>query len=346
MDRLFSIKITELEKIGFDIVHGCQLQCVGCPNSTLLPSISFISLEDFAVCLANIDVKRVELLRLFNYGEPFLHPGLADIVRLIPQQRWSVDFVEISTNGQVHDFEKVKEILKTGVLGRLVVSCDGNGTPEEYERLRPPAQWPKLVEFLSRVKELRDVYAPEVELMTRTICETDQGRRNWSDLLAPRGWVPEFRGWLHLPGMRRKQTEETPVVSDGVCWYMAGARHLHVDADGAVVPCCVHPRAHVLGNLRLSKYNDILRSELHRQFVRILETDRQYHPVCGACSLREDGTGLLIDYKSTEGRTRKHLRELLRDAVRNSIAVLLPSFLYTKLLRVMRKLKIVSSFIL
>jgi len=62
-----------LYSVHFDIVHGCQLRCVGCPNSTLEPKIHWISVEDFARCLGNIDVERIHTFRLFNYGEPLLY---------------------------------------------------------------------------------------------------------------------------------------------------------------------------------------------------------------------------------------------------------------------------------
>ena len=66
-----------------DIVHGCQLRCVGCPNSTLLPKVSEVSEADFVAILRNIDVQRIHLLRLFNFGEPLLHRRLS---ALLPQQ--------------------------------------------------------------------------------------------------------------------------------------------------------------------------------------------------------------------------------------------------------------------
>jgi len=67
--------------VHFDIVHGCQLRCVGCPNSTLEPKIHRIPVEDFALCLGNIDVERIHTLRLYNYGEPLLHYAPARVDR-------------------------------------------------------------------------------------------------------------------------------------------------------------------------------------------------------------------------------------------------------------------------
>ena len=71
--------------VHFDIVHGCQLRCVGCPNSTLEPKIYRIPVADFSRCLANIDVERIHTLRLYNYGEPLLHKKIASIVAEIPR---------------------------------------------------------------------------------------------------------------------------------------------------------------------------------------------------------------------------------------------------------------------
>lgn len=58
----------------FDIVHGCQLRCVGCPNSTRLPKIQRVTVENFSRCLANVNVSHVKRFAFFNYGEPLLHP--------------------------------------------------------------------------------------------------------------------------------------------------------------------------------------------------------------------------------------------------------------------------------
>jgi len=153
---LLPIKPKHIYYFHIDIVHGCQLRCVGCPNSTLLPKISRISVEDFRACLGNVDVERVHTLRLFNFGEPLLHKHLAEIVAVIPQQSFKTSIVEISTNAQRVDWQDFENTLKQEVVNRLVVSCDGDGTPSEYERLRPPSKWSHLIEFLERARVLRD----------------------------------------------------------------------------------------------------------------------------------------------------------------------------------------------
>ena len=204
-----------------DIVHGCQLRCVGCPNSTLLPKVSQIAEADFATILGNIDVDRIHLLRLFNFGEPLLHRNLSKLLPHLRTQRWTAEQVELSTNAQKVYWDDFEAAIATGVLTRIIVSCDGDGTPADYERLRPPSKWSKLEEFLERTKALCDRLAPHVELMTMTVCEDAASRERWSTFLRPRGFTPRFRRWMWLPEAARNMTGHAPQPGEGVCLFMA-----------------------------------------------------------------------------------------------------------------------------
>jgi MoaA/NifB/PqqE/SkfB family radical SAM enzyme len=283
--------------VHFDIVHGCQLRCVGCPNSTLQPEIQRISTGDFGLCLGNIDVERIHTFRLFNFGEPLLHRQLATIVAEIPKQRWKASIVEISTNGQWVDWNEFEAMMKLEVVNKLVVSCDGDGTPESYERLRPPAKWEKLVEFLDRARVLRDRWAPAMQLCTRTVIQTRADAQRWEDFLRPRGWMPEFRHWMYAPGAQENMTGRAVVVPAGPCVFLADAGEftshpwfgeinlLYVDADGTVVPCCMHPQAGVFGNLKIQKFSEILNGPGRRAMMQAMQEDRSGLSVCGHCDV-------------------------------------------------------------
>ena len=276
-------RIEVIDKCHFEIVRGCQLRCVGCPNSTLMPKVRRIEPDDFDACLRNIDVRNIAYLRLFNFGEPLLHRKLSEILQCIPRQRWSVGRVEISTNAQFVDWADLEEAIKLRVLNNLSVSCDGDGTPEEYERLRPPSKWEKMVEFLERAKELRDRHDPGLTLMTRTICVDPTAQARWRQLLEPRGWVPEFRGWLYLPESQENLTGRAIRARRGVCSFQAVHNRLYVDWDGTVVPCCVHPRAAVLGNLHEATYNEIMRAQARAGMLGQMARDRSAMPICNSC---------------------------------------------------------------
>lgn len=300
-DSFLFLDMTHLPKhlfsLHFDIVHGCQLRCVGCPNSTLQPGIQLISIEDFGRCLGNIDVERIHTFRLFNFGEPLLHRQLSAIVAEIPKQRWKASVVEISTNGQWVDWDEFEAMVKLEVVNKLVVSCDGDGTPECYERLRPPSKWGKLVEFLDRARYLRDRWAPAMHLCTRTVIRTRADAQRWEDFLRPRGWMPEFRNWMFLPESQENLTGRDVIVPDGPCLFLADASEftthpwfgeinlLYVDADGTVVPCCMHPRAGVFGNLKNQKYSEILNGSARRAMKQAMQENRATMPVCGDCDV-------------------------------------------------------------
>lgn len=276
-------KIYIIDKMGIDIVHGCQLRCVGCPNSTLKPKILEMPPEDFARILGNLDVAAVNLLRLFNFGEPLIHSRLPEIMEQIPRKRWQVNMVEISTNAQYHDFDVLADTLKTGVLSRLCVSADGNGTAEDYESLRPPGKWEKLIEFLERARDLRDRYSPGTKLLARTICTEPAAQQRWISVLAPRGWTSEFRDWMYLPEAAENMTGREIRMRDGVCSFLAPGNRIYVDHDGTAVPCCVHPRAGVLGNLLEERYSSIVEGAKRAQMMAYMAKDRKSMRICNAC---------------------------------------------------------------
>jgi MoaA/NifB/PqqE/SkfB family radical SAM enzyme len=65
--------------LHIDIVNGCPLSCVGCPTPVRNGKVEWIDPEDFYLCLSSLDVKAIDTFRLFNYGEPLLHPHLTKI---------------------------------------------------------------------------------------------------------------------------------------------------------------------------------------------------------------------------------------------------------------------------
>lgn len=265
------------------------MRCIGCPNSVFRNPISFISMDAFKACLENLDIDFLHHIRLFNYGEPLLHPNLLDLILEIPKFNWwkkdnsTGSYLEISTNGQFEDFSMLIEVFKTKELSLLVVSCDGDGTKEDYERMRPPAKWEVFLNFLDTVNEIRNKYSPNTKLMTRTICVIPEHRERWRQILIPRGWEIEFRGWIYLPGIKPH-----PPVTNRHCVFIKCAFSgvtFNLNSEGLVVPCCAHPKAEILGDLKIQKYNDVLKSEVYINFANRLLVDRVGHPICGECVL-------------------------------------------------------------
>lgn len=265
-------------------MRGCQLRCVGCPNSTLTPKVQRINPEQFSKILSNIDVAEVGLLRLFNFGEPFLHFNLPEILEKINTAPQIIKEVEISTNGQFVRWDDFERVLQKKVLTRIALSCDGDGTPEDYERLRPPSRWEKLIEFLDNAAHIRDKVHPELELVTRTICETEEGRRRWNSILLHRGWIPEYRSGMSLPQAEQSLDKRKTPPKMGVCSFLQQKDRLYVDWDGTVVPCCAHPSAGNLGNLNQNTFSQILNGEQRRDIINMMREKRNEMKVCSECT--------------------------------------------------------------
>ncbi len=281
-NRLNEVWKQRIRVFHFDVVQGCQLRCIGCPNSTLLPKIDHITPEGFDRCLRNVDVRQVETLRLFNYGEPFLHPQLEALLPVVKEQTFQLDRLEISTNAMICDEDRIAAILDSGVVTHLVVSCDGDGTPADYERVRPPAKWPKLLNFLETANRLKWQLNSPVQLMTRSVCDSPEGQARWRGVLEPRGWTPEFREWKILPQAAQNPTERAPRVQNKVCWPMSGV-NLFVDCHGDVIPCCATPNLPAMGNLYRQKFSAIHGGEAYNRMLHLLQTSRVNDPICGQC---------------------------------------------------------------
>jgi radical SAM protein with 4Fe4S-binding SPASM domain len=246
--------------------------------------VKFVSVEDFKKCLKNINVKRVEQFRLFNFGEPLLHPQVAKFAQIARQQKWKCKHVEISTNGQLCAREQLTRLFSDRAMTDLVVSCDGDGTSEMYERLRPPAKWKTLMVFLQLAKELRDKYNPKVRLITRTIIPKASDKKRWEKILVPMGWKPECRDFILMPERAETPFKKHFKMAKGLCRYMRKER-LYVDYNGDVVPCCVHPKAFVMGNLLREKYTQIVMGARRKRYARQMKTSRKSMKICKQCEI-------------------------------------------------------------
>lgn len=276
-----------LPMMNYDIVGTCQLRCVGCPSALNKAPTEMVTPEFLKRCLENVDVDVISLLRLYSFGEPLLHKNLVGVMKVIEEFRTGpvrVDIVELSTNAQKADFGQLEEVLRGGGVDCLFVSCDGDGTKERYEELRPPGKWEKLLAFLEKVAEIRDRLNLDLELRTRSVVETNADIVRWNEVVGPLGWKPQFRNWINLPGAPQNMTGRETQPGEGLCHFVRDD-YLSVNVDGTVVPCCGHPRAGVFGNLSEMRYTDILAGEQRRDFVDFLATRRAEMHICQDCEV-------------------------------------------------------------
>jgi radical SAM protein with 4Fe4S-binding SPASM domain len=241
-----------------------------------------MSAEVFETIFKNIDATSIDLLRLFNFGEPLINKELPRILELIRDSGKQISAVEISTNAQHHDFETLEQAIKARVLTHFNISCDGDGTPNDYERLRPPSKWSKLILFLEKISEFRSRHHPNLVLTTRTICSDPNQQTTWTDILRPYGITPIFRPWHYLPGSTNMTGRDVKPKAN-VCSFLKTPSRLYIDFDGTVVPCCVHPKAGELGNLINTKFSKLVSDDQYRDFILLMDTNREKMMICNEC---------------------------------------------------------------
>ncbi len=279
--------LRRLTAVHFDVVGGCQLRCVGCPNSGLDPKPEFISNDLFERCLANIDVDRISLLRLFNYGEPLLHPRLEQLGRIVLDSPIDIRWVEISTNAQCNAEDRLTALVAMGAVNILTISCDGDGTPARYEELRPPGKWSKLMSFLAFARDLAAKY-PNLRLQARCVIEHPSDKVRWREVMKPFGVRPEFRGWIQLPDSLRDRARGTVPMGEKGCGMASDPANLYVDHRGNIVPCCFHPGAAFLGNLARDPYSVLFAGRRRSAFLEALASRRADMPICNRCEMGGD----------------------------------------------------------
>jgi len=274
--------------------------------------IKLMSLEDFNAILSNVDVDEIPLFRLWAFGEPMLHPKLPEMLEISRRQAFRIGRIEISTNGQYRRFGHLKEVLKTKQVDQFVVSCDGDGTPEDYERLRPPSKWDVLLGFLAKAREYRDRYSPTTRLMTRTICNDLAAQARWRHVLAPFGFAPEFRTWIILPGSSENPSGHAPRVRNECCQELI-FDNLYCDHDGTLLPCCLHPRAFELGDLRGTPWSELWFGEKKVDVMFELMWTRKAMAICGQCEQQSAAIGVRY-LRQLAARHVRHRRRILRAA--------------------------------
>jgi len=274
----------ELQRLGMDIVGGCNLKCVGCPNSTLDRPIRFTTFDDFKIFLHNIDVSHVCFFKLYNFGESFLHPEIGKMISIIPKQKWSVKHIELSTNGQIIDEKKITDVLSNKRVTRFGISCDGNCSAEQYEQLRVGAKWDKLMTFMDMCSRIHSDVKSKAKIYLKIICTGN--KPEWERLAKKHKFSIEWLNWRRPPDSIKYINVEKRKLHKPCHYVLSTRTRCFVGWEGSVVPCCCHPKAAVFGNLRTKKFSSIYNGAKRKRFIASMKRGRLSHPVCGNCEIK------------------------------------------------------------
>ncbi len=235
--------------------NECNLHCPLCPTGagTLARPKGQMSFELYRRILADLD-SSLERVMLYNYGEPFVHPRIVDMIALAHQAEVHT---RVSTNGLVFQRSIRADDLITSGLDYLRVSVDG-ATPETYNVYRVGGHLDKVLEGVrllqARKRELGK-RKPVVELQFIVMRHNEheiplirQTARELGTLLRLKSVGlgnlhdnPTKRDWLPQDASLTRYSESFDLARGAhrVCehpWH-----RLVINWDGQVTPCCYDP---------------------------------------------------------------------------------------------------------
>jgi len=239
-------------------------------------------------------------LNLYFQGEPYLHPGMDDLVRVGKEARL---YVSTSTNAHHIDGDRADALVRSGI-DRLIISIDG-ADQEAYSSYRVGGRLDKVLAGTRAVLDARrrtDRRTPHVVWQFLVVGTNEHQLQRLKRMAADHGvdefviktaqiGSPEDGHPLLTENSALRRYDRSP---DGLwtlrnplldrCWRMwQGAV---VTWDGKVVPCCFDKDAsHSMGTARDgADFRKIWCSDGYHAFRKAILTNRSGIDMCRNCT--------------------------------------------------------------
>jgi MoaA/NifB/PqqE/SkfB family radical SAM enzyme len=237
-------------RYNIDSTNICNLRCPVCPTGlgTIGRERGRIDFENFKAVVDQI-AKYAYVLDLYNWGEPFLHPRIFDMISYAHRCRISV---RLSSNMNYFSREMAEKTVASR-LDRIIVSVDGS-TQETYEKYRRGGNLSKLlsnVGLLVEEKRRQDSLWPFI-LMRMLINRYNEDQIDELRRIAEDLGVDGFStGGFFVDTTDPAQIEEWLPTDEAQSYYDYSADKLEnvwscsdlwegmtINWDGGVAPCC------------------------------------------------------------------------------------------------------------
>jgi MoaA/NifB/PqqE/SkfB family radical SAM enzyme len=244
-----------------DPTNVCVLHCPLCPTGlgTLGRPKGLMAYEDYTRIVDQI-APHAYVLELYNWGEPFLHPRIFDMIRYAHDKRISV---RLSSNLNRYDRQAAESTVASG-LDRLIVSVDG-ATQAVYSQYRRGGDLQRVLSHVALLvdERLRQRSATPFILMRMLVTRKNEHEISAVRQIARDLGVDGFstapilvdtsdaelvREWLPAEASHSVYNYDAPqvenVYSCSDLW-----QAMTINWDGGVSPCCwVHRQEHDLAN--------------------------------------------------------------------------------------------------
>jgi organic radical activating enzyme len=221
-----------------DVNSRCNLQCPYCPTGARRDSGRAQSLIDPSIVQRLVDELGQHLIsaHLFNWGEPLLHPQIAEMVNMFHTRRI---FTAISSNLNAGRKEVLEDLCDAG-LDHLAVSISGASQEiyEQYHRTGKLAAVLDNTRHLVEYKKRKHIRNPVIEwkflAFKHNLHQVESARQ-----LARELGVDVFR-WIHGGGPDEALVEGKANsghhISEKFCHQLW--QSVVLQSDGGIAPCC------------------------------------------------------------------------------------------------------------
>ncbi|WP_043630719.1 radical SAM protein [Desulfovibrio sp. TomC] len=151
---------TRIRQLVIEPTCICNLQCNGCMQSRHDISESrdsnFLDL-DFVDKWLSASPHSVEAIRLYNYGETFLHTGAIDFIRKTKQKKPSLT-IDVATNGLKLDTPQKRINLVRSGVDILYFSIHGGREASIQNYMTNAFSYSKILEIIADLTRLKAIY--------------------------------------------------------------------------------------------------------------------------------------------------------------------------------------------
>lgn len=245
-----------------DPLNVCNLRCPLCPTGlgTLGRKAGKMELERFQGLIDQIE-PYAYLAELYNWGEPFLHPHIFDMISYASKRKISV---RMSSNMNRFNAEMARKTVESG-LDALTISVDGT-TQETYAKYRVKGDLNLVldnVRLLVEEKKRQNSKKPFI-VMRMLINRHNEHQIDEMRAIARDLGVDAFNtGTIYVDTTDQAQIDEWLPTVDELSYYDYSAEKLEnvwhcsdlwesvtINYDGGLAPCCwMHEQKNDLANV-------------------------------------------------------------------------------------------------
>jgi MoaA/NifB/PqqE/SkfB family radical SAM enzyme len=296
LDRIWGMPY----RYTIDPINICNLRCPLCPTGLgkLGREQGKMTLNRYKALIDQI-VPYAYSVELYNWGEPFLHPGIFDMIEYASSRKISVS---LSSNLNYFTREMARKTVRAG-LDMIIISVDG-ATQETYGKYRRRGNLDKVMEHIKLlVEEKYKAHSRSPFITFRMLVNRyNEGEIHEAREIANKLGVDAFTtGTIFIDTTNPDQIKEWLPVRADLSYYDYSAEKIEnvwncadlwesvtINWDGGLAPCCwLHENKHDYDNVLNRPLKEIWNGDAYVSSRRVFALGRpkggSLKTICTVC---------------------------------------------------------------